>query len=47
LDALNCTHYRIANGRIAEVQVYISDQYAVDNFFGTVFQLKPIPDRLA
>jgi uncharacterized protein len=47
LDALNCTHYRIANGRIAEVQVYISDQYAVDNFFGAVFQLKPIPDRLA
>jgi uncharacterized protein len=47
LDALNCTHYRIANGRIAEVQVYISDQHAVDNFFSAVYQLKPIPDRLA
>jgi uncharacterized protein len=47
LDALNCTHYRIANGRIAEVQVYISDQHAVDNFFCAVYQLKPIPDRLA
>jgi hypothetical protein len=47
LDALNCTHYRIANGRIAEVQVYISDQHAVDQFFNTVYSLKPIPDRLA
>ena len=47
LDALNCTHYRIANGRIAEVQVFISDQYAVDTFFSAVYQLKPIPDRLA
>jgi ketosteroid isomerase-like protein len=47
LDALNCTHYRIANGRIVEVQVYISDQYSVDSFFSTVFRLKPIPERLA
>ncbi len=47
LDALNCTHYRIANGKIAEVQVYISDQYSVDTFFNAVYQLKPIPDRLA
>jgi hypothetical protein len=47
LDALNCTHYRIANDRIVEVQVYISDQYSVDSFFNGVYQLKPIPDRLA
>jgi uncharacterized protein len=47
LDALNCTHYRIQNGRIANVQVYISDQYSVDDFFNAVYQLKPIPDRLA
>jgi uncharacterized protein len=47
LDALNCTHYRIANGRIAEVQVFISDQYSADNFFFAVCPLKPIPDRLA
>ncbi|MBK8271374.1 MAG: nuclear transport factor 2 family protein [Planctomycetes bacterium] len=47
LNALNCTHYRIRDGRIAQVQVYISDQHAVDNFFNTVYQLKPIPDRLA
>jgi ketosteroid isomerase-like protein len=47
LDALNCTHYRIENGRIVEVQVYMSDQYAADNFFWTVFNLAPIPDRWA
>lgn len=47
LDALNCTHYRIVDGRIAEVQVYLSDQYAADNFFCTAYQLKPIPERLA
>jgi uncharacterized protein len=47
LDALNCTHYQIRNGKIAHVQVYISDQHAVDTFFWTVFRLKKIPDRLA
>jgi len=47
LDALNCTHYRIRDGRIADVQVYISDQYTVDAFFNAVYRLKPIPDRLA
>jgi uncharacterized protein len=47
LNALNCTHYQIENGRIARVQVYMSDQHAADNFFNAVYQLKPIPDRLA
>ena len=47
LNALNCTHYQIRDGRIARVQVYISDQHAVDNFFWAVYALKPIPDRLA
>ena len=47
LNALNCTHYKIRSGRIAEVQVYISDQYSVDTFFSAVYRLKPIPDRLA
>ncbi len=46
LNALNCTHYRIRNGRIAHVQVYMSDQHAADNFFWAVYQLKPIPARL-
>jgi hypothetical protein len=47
LNAYNCTHYQIQNGKIARVQVYISDQYAVDNFFCAVYRYKPIPDRLA
>jgi uncharacterized protein len=47
LNAYNCTHYHIENGRIARVQVYISDQYSVDNFFSAVYRLKPIPGRLA
>ena len=47
LDALNCTHYHIRNDRIAEVQVYLSDQYAADNFFWAAYDLKPIPDRWA
>jgi uncharacterized protein len=47
LDALNCTHYQIRDGRIAHVQVYISDQHTVDTFFWTAYQLKPIPARLA
>jgi uncharacterized protein len=47
LDALNCTHYHIREGKIADVQVYISDQHTVDQFFNAVYALKPIPDRLA
>jgi ketosteroid isomerase-like protein len=47
LNALNCTHYQIANGRIARVQVYMSDQHAADTFFNAVYQLAPIPTRLA
>jgi hypothetical protein len=47
LNALNCTHYQIRDGRIARVQVYMSDQHAADNFFWAVYTLKPIPDRLA
>ncbi|MEH1969424.1 MULTISPECIES: nuclear transport factor 2 family protein [unclassified Nostoc] len=47
LDALNCTHYHIRDGKIADVQVYISDQHTVDQFFWATYALKPIPDRLA
>ncbi|HLK59787.1 MAG TPA: nuclear transport factor 2 family protein [Chthonomonadaceae bacterium] len=46
LDALNCTHYHIKDGKIDHVQVYMSDQYAADNFFWAIYNLKPIPDRL-
>lgn len=46
LDALNCTHYRVRGDRIADVQVYMSDQYGADNFFWDVYGLAPIPERL-
>jgi ketosteroid isomerase-like protein len=47
LDALNCTHYHIKDGKIADVQVYMSDQYGADNFFSAVYEYAPIPERLA
>lgn len=47
LDALNCTHYVIRDDRIAEVQVYLSDQYGADNFFWTAISLAAIPQRWA
>ncbi len=47
LDAFNCTHYQVVDGKIKNVQVYMGDQYAADNFFWAACQLKPIPDRLA
>jgi hypothetical protein len=42
-----CSYYKIANGRIASVQVYTGDQHGVDRFFWAMNPLKAIPDRLA
>ena len=42
-----CFNHHIRDGKIADVQVYISDQHTVDQFFYAVYALKPIPDRLA
>lgn len=47
LDALNCTHYYVLDGKIKQVQVFMGDQYGADNFFWAACSLKPIPDRLA
>lgn len=47
LDALNCTHYTIRDGRISRVQVYLSNQYDADNFFWAAVDLAPIPARWA
>jgi ketosteroid isomerase-like protein len=47
LDANNCTHYHIKDGKIADVQVYISDQHTVDQFFYQSHKLAAIPKRLA
>jgi ketosteroid isomerase-like protein len=47
LDGVNCTHYHVRNGKIAEVQVYVANQYHLDNFFNEVYEYAPIPQRLA
>jgi ketosteroid isomerase-like protein len=47
LDAINCTHYKVVDGKISEVQVFMGDQYGADNFFWAASKLKPIPDRIA
>lgn len=47
LDILWCLLFRIQNGRIAEVTNFAGDQHAADAFFWSVYQLKPVPDRLA
>lgn len=47
LDILWCLVFRIENGRIAEVTNFAGDQHAADAFFWSVYQLKPIPARLA
>jgi len=47
LDALNCTYYKVRDGRIADVQVFMGNQHVADAFFNSVYKLKPIPERLA
>jgi len=47
LDGLNCTHYHVRGGKITEVQVYVSNQYHLDNFFNEAVEYAPIPQRLA
>jgi uncharacterized protein len=46
LEALNCNHYTVRDGKILEVQVLMADQHGYDAFFWKAYQLKPIPDRL-
>ncbi|MEW6755195.1 MAG: nuclear transport factor 2 family protein [Candidatus Latescibacterota bacterium] len=47
LKAYNCNLYTVRDGRIREVQVFMSDQYGYDAFAWTAFRLKPLPERLA
>ncbi|MFI5458468.1 MAG: nuclear transport factor 2 family protein [Isosphaerales bacterium] len=47
LDAYNVNYYKIRNGKIAEVQVFMADQHGYDAFCWAAFKLKPIPERLA
>lgn len=47
LNVLNCTHYVIRDGRIADVQVFEANMHEAEAFMWANFPLKPIPDRLA
>ena len=47
LDILWCLVFRIKDGKIAEVTNFAGDQHAANAFFWSVYQLKPIPERLA
>jgi hypothetical protein len=42
-----CTTYGIKDGKIHNVQVHTADQHSVDRYFWQMFDLKPVPDRLA
>lgn len=47
LDITWCLVFRFENGRIKEVTNLSSDQHKADLFFWSVYDLKPIPERLA
>lgn len=47
MDTTWCLAFRFADGRIQEVTNLCADQHAADQFFWSVYALKPIPDRLA
>jgi uncharacterized protein len=42
-----CSHYTIKGGKISKVQVYTGDQHGVDRYFWAMYELQPIPGRLA
>jgi hypothetical protein len=47
LDILWCLVFRFEGGKIKEVTNLSSDQHKADLFFWSVYDLKPIPERLA
>lgn len=47
LDITWCLVFRFENGLLKQVTNLSSDQHKADLFFWSVYQLKPIPDRLA
>jgi hypothetical protein len=47
LDTVNIAHYKMKDGRINEVQLFLNNQYGADNFYSAVCQLKGIPGRFA
>jgi hypothetical protein len=47
LDITWCLVFKFEGGRIKEVTNFAADQHKADLFFWSVYQLRPIPDRLA
>ncbi len=47
LDLTWCLVFRFEAGKIKEVTNFCADQHQADLFFWNVYQLKPIPARLA
>jgi uncharacterized protein len=47
LDLTWCLVFRFEGGKIKEVVNFCADQHKADLFFWKVYQLKPIPGRLA
>jgi ketosteroid isomerase-like protein len=47
MDTTWCLAFRFVDGRIQEVTNLCADQHVADQFFWSVYALKPIPDRLA
>ena len=47
IDQTWCLVFRFEDGRIKEVTNFASDQHEADRFFWSVYQLAPIPTRLA
>lgn len=47
LDLTWCLVFRFEGGKIKDVTNYCGDQHKADLFFYEVYQLKPIPERLA
>jgi uncharacterized protein len=47
LDVLWALAFKFEDGRIASVVNLCADQHKADEFFWSVYQLKPVPDRLA
>ena len=46
LDGTSVLVWTIKNGRVTEVQNFPGDQHEWDSFFWSLYQLKPLPDRL-
>lgn len=47
VDQLYALMFRVHDGKIVEVQNFLTDMYSSDAFFWAHYPLKPLPNRLA